>query len=109
MQDFEEGTTFELYVLEKLHPAIEQDDGACIDLRGGATTATVNLTLSDNLCASAVNQLIDELAPLLFGAAWKILDLLLEFALNRTGVRSTRRDWSITEKQQHALDASGDS
>lgn len=109
LQEFEEGTAFELYVLETVCPALEQHDGACIDLRGGKTSAIVNLTFHDSLSANAVNQLTDKLAPLLFGAAWKILDLLLEFALNRAGVRPARRDWLIAEKQQHALNASGDS
>ena len=40
-QDFEEGTAFELYVLETVRPAIEQHGGASIDLRGSKTVAEV--------------------------------------------------------------------
>jgi hypothetical protein len=39
LQDFEEGTAFELYVLERVRPAIEQHGGASIDLRGSKTVA----------------------------------------------------------------------
>ena len=48
------------------------------------------------------------MAPLLFGAAWKTIDLLIEFALNRAPLSPSRRDWSIAEKKQHALRAAGD-
>jgi hypothetical protein len=44
----------------------------------------------------------------MFGAAWKVVDLLLEFALNRAGLAPGRNDWSIAEKQQHALSGRGD-
>lgn len=107
-QEFEEGTAFELYVLETMRPAIEQHGHTNIDLRASKTNVAVGITLTENLSAGAVDQLKDTLAPLLFGAAWKVLDLLLEFALNRAGLRSAHRDWSIADKQQHALEARGD-
>lgn len=103
LQEYEEGTAFELYVLETVQPAIEQHDSAYIDLRGGKTIAAVGITINESMSAGAVDRLKDKLAPLLFGAAWKALDLLLEFALNRAGLSPARRDWSIAEKQQHAV------
>ncbi len=108
LQEFEESTAFELYVLETVRPAIEQHDGACIDLRGGKTVAEVSVIFNDSLYAEAVDSLKDKLAPLLFGAAWKVLDLLLEFALTSATLAPARHDWSIAEKQQHAQSASGD-
>jgi hypothetical protein len=109
VQEFEESIAFELYVLETIRPAIEQHGGASIDLRGSKTVAAVSVTFSESVSADAVGRLKDQLAPLLFGAAWKVLDLLLEFALNRDGLAPARREWTIAEKQVHALNGSGDS
>ena len=81
-QEFEDSTAFELYVLEKVRPAIAQHGGESIDLRDEARTV-VSVSICESICASAVEDLKDELAPLLFGAAWKAFDLLLEFALNK--------------------------
>lgn len=106
--EFEESTAFELYVLETVRPAIDQHSGAYIDLRGSKTVAAVGITINESLSAGAVDRLKDKLAPLLFGAAWKVFDLLLEFGLNKAGLRPARRDWSIAEKQQHAVNGAGD-
>lgn len=47
------------------------------------------------------------LRPLLVGAAWKVLDLLLEEALDQAGVApDLRRGFSIKSKQGHARSAS---
>lgn len=107
-QDFEESTAFELYVLETVRPAIDQHGGAYIDLRGSTTVAAVGITINESLSDDAVGRLKDKLAPLLFGAAWKVIDLLLEFGLSKAGLRPARRDWTIAEKQQHAVNGVGD-
>ena len=106
-QEFEDSTAFELYVREKVRPAIAQHGGESIDLRDEARTV-VSVSICESICASAVEDLKDELAPLLFGAAWKAFDLLLEFALNKGGLSPCRRDWSIAEKQNHARNGAGD-
>lgn len=106
-QEFEDSTAFELYVLEKVRPAIVQHGGESIDLRD-KTHTVVSIAMNESICASAVEGLKDELAPLLFGAAWKAIDLLLEFALNKGGLSPSRHDWSIAEKQKHARNGSGD-
>jgi hypothetical protein len=49
LQDFEEGTAFELYVLERVRPAIEQHGGASIDLRGSKTIAAVGVFVSESV------------------------------------------------------------
>ena len=107
-QDFEEGTAFELYVLERVRPAIEQHGGAYIDLRGSKTVAAVGISVGGICSEAGVNELKDQLAPLLFGAAWKVLDLLLEFALNKARLTPKANEWRIAEKQQHALKGRGD-
>ncbi len=107
-QEFEQSTAFELYILETVRPAIGKNGDASIDLRGSKTVAVVNMSIIDNLSEASVGKLKDAFAPLLFGAAWKVIDLLLEFALNKGNLPSTRRYWTIEEKQQHALNGSGD-
>lgn len=107
-QDFEEGTAFELYVLETVRPAIERHGGASIDLRGSATVAAVTVSISESISGQALDGLKDQLSPLLFGAAWKVFDLLLEYALNAASLPPARHDWSIAEKQRHALNGQGD-
>lgn len=107
-QEFVEGTAFELYVLETVRPAIEQHGGASIEFKGSKTVAAVSISITDNLSAGSIDRLKDKLAPLLFGAAWKVIDLLLEFALNRDSLAPACRDWAIAEKKKHALDGSGD-
>ena len=57
---------------------------------------TVGLTLDE-----AVNRL--GMLPLCFGAAWKIVDLLLEHALEADGITPKRGvRWTIVEKTEHA-------
>lgn len=107
-KEFVESTAFELYVIETVRPAIEQHGGASIDLRGSKTVAAVSMVVRDSLLSASIDSLNDKLAPLIFGAAWKVIDLLLEFALNRGSLSPARRDWTIAEKQQHALNGSGD-
>lgn len=107
-QDFEEATAFELYVLERLLPAIEQHKGACIDLRDSKTIPALGISIGSDLSGAGVEQLKDELAPLLFGAGWKVLDLLVEFALKRAGVIPKKHYWMIEEKQKHVENGLGD-
>jgi hypothetical protein len=109
-QDFEEGTAFELYVLERVRPAIEQHGGAYIDLRGSKTVAAVGISITGDLSAAGVHELKDQLAPLLFGAGWKVLDLLLEFAVNKAGLTPTHKpnEWSIAEKKRLSSSGGGD-
>ena len=83
-------------MLEKLRPAIEQHQGAYIDLRGSKCVAAVSISVSitEDVSGAAVDRVKDQLAPLMFGAGWKVLDLLLELALNSAGLTPARQDWS---------------
>lgn len=107
-KDYEESTAFELYVLETVRPAIERHQGASMDLRGSSTVAAVKLNFITSMSAGAIDALKDKLSPLLFGAAWKVVDLMLEFALNKANLQQNRRDWTIAEKQAHASAGAGD-
>jgi hypothetical protein len=83
-QDFEAEIAFERYVLERAVPLIEATgpsstsatiylDGRPTNIEVGLMTATIGRSL-----AQAIAEL--NLRPLLFGAAWKILDVLFEKA-----------------------------
>ena len=105
-QDFEEGTDFELYVLERMRPAVNPHAGGSIDLRGSTVVSAA--LVGESISGRALDDLKDQLSPLLFGAAWKVLDLLLEFALNTAGFSPAGQKWSITKKQGHASNGDGD-
>lgn len=76
---------------------------ASLDLRHPAPGATIGAMSIENLGAQARQDLIDRLRPLFFGAAWKVLDLVVELAFYADGLRpQTPGRWRIDEKQQLA-------
>ncbi|QEY57778.1 hypothetical protein FXF61_00640 [Pseudomonas sp. C27(2019)] len=110
VREFQDAVAFETYVLDKMLPVISGCENDSIDLRGSATAATVQITLTDNLSASAVESIKSDLAPLLFGSAWKVLDLAVELILNVGALTADRRsgyEWSISAKQIHAAQGAG--
>jgi hypothetical protein len=103
---FEESTAFELYVLETMVAGSEKHDGATLEFRGCATI--IGVSMHESVSAEALEQQKRKLMPLLFGAAWKILDLLLELALNRAGLARGSTEWRIADKQRLASQGAGD-
>lgn len=97
--DFIDATAFELYVLEKVCPIFDQGYSEELDLRD-CDGAVISIGITDHVGASSVATLKDDLAPMLFGTAWKILDLSIELCLNKLTPRSS---WQISEKKQKAL------
>lgn len=106
--DFELATASENTRLEQLTPPIHGKHGGQIDLRGGRTvsSATVNF---GSAVQSGIATTIALTAPQLFGAGWKVLDLMLELALHRAGLTPNGSTWSIASKAQHAGAGHGDS
>jgi hypothetical protein len=98
--DFEEDIAWEKTVLSIAVPMMPLiAAGADLDLR--TNTISIGLTAFTN--SDSVDELRNSLLPLLFGSAWKILDLAQELALANASIapkRSTR--WTIEEKSQHA-------
>jgi hypothetical protein len=72
---------------------------------GGPGQTTIRLGVADSLGATP-EACIDllQLRPLLFGTAWKVLDLLLDAALAAAGELSTQKDgrWSVEAKEKKA-------
>lgn len=101
-QEFEDATAFEMYALGRLLPQQREEDAGIIVLHEGKIIASA-VARSDPSGAT-VDCLKDELAPLMFGAAWKILDLLVEWSLFGAGLRPKNGStWPIAEKQRLAL------
>lgn len=80
---------------------------ATIDL--AANTAQVAISVGETLGATPTSCVeLLRLRPLLVGAAWKVLDLLLETALDESGFQpDARRGYTITTKVRHAAAADG--
>lgn len=98
--DFENETAWERAVLAYALPVIPlASSGATLDLRTNTTTISVPLIVE----TGSGEELLKRLLPLLFGAAWKVLDLALELALAGAGLApGNGRRWTIQEKSQHA-------
>lgn len=104
--EFEEASAFETYILHALLPVISQNESCTIDLRGEGVRISHYSTTS--LSTAAVNHVKNDLSPLMFGAAWKVLDLALELMLNNSEHKSaSKKKWKIAEKQKLARQGSG--
>lgn len=57
-------------------------------------------------CGEERKALINKLRPLFFGAAWRVLDLVIEHSLRKR--QPTRKYWQIEEKETKAREAAGD-
>lgn len=109
LQDFLGDVDFESYLLQRVAPLMastaqpvsEYDFEHDRMTQALAATSILGMTLEE-----AVEKL--GIRPLAFGAAWKVLDLLLEYALDAASFQPTRgRRWSIVEKVQHAKQGHG--
>jgi hypothetical protein len=107
--DFEDDTAFERYVLDRVALLAPAAGGSSVvDLRGGGAAVQVGLA-DGSACADPNSHLTPtELRILVFGAAWKVLDLLIELALRQAGTapqnQKTNR-YQIKEKIDHASGA----
>jgi len=104
VQDFDDDSAYERYVLARLTPLVKKPPGG-IEVGLGddgsisanvqavaATTATPAGAPGDQLKRS-------DIAPLVFGAAWKVLDLLVELRLEQLGVARNRQGGYTIEKK----------
>jgi hypothetical protein len=118
LQEFDEATAFERYAIETSIPAhADSLNTASMDLRrpvghievGAEIGVHVAIGVTENLSAGAVTSTIGRLRPLIFGAAFKVVDLMLELALEAAGKTPTSgHRWLITEKVAAARAAAGD-
>jgi len=106
VEDFDEATLFERLALDRVRPVLGDESTDEIDLRSpdqnGGVVMRVRLYCSAS--GDAVNSVATALTPLLFGAAWKVLDLFVELALNQSDAKPKRKNWSIDEKVKATQD-----
>lgn len=98
--DFFDETAWESTVLSYAIPVMPlKASGTSWDIRTRSTLVGV----ADTMGGESKEVLRNRLLPLLFGAAWKILDLALELALAQARLTPQNRNrWTIVEKSQHA-------
>lgn len=98
--DFEDEIAWERTVLAYAIPMMPLTaSGADLDLR----TNAISIGLTSVVGGESGETLRNNLLPLLFGAAWKTLDLALELAFAQAGLAPNNGSrWTIAEKAQHA-------
>jgi hypothetical protein len=103
LPDFDDSSAFERSALAAVFPLMPVPQSvarASVDLRAGRRGATIGIMAIDDLGDAARHALIDQLRPLCFGAAWKVLDLFFELALHSDGLSPKQPGkWTIAEKQ----------
>jgi hypothetical protein len=103
LQDFDNSSAFERSALAAVFPLIPVSQAvarASVDQRAGRRGATIGVMAIDDLGDAARHGLIDQLRPLCFGAAWKVLDLFFELALHSDSLSPKQPGkWTIAEKQ----------
>ena len=105
--DFDLDSALERDVLRRALPLVPtvSDGSRRVTVDRATGRASVNVELTDTL-GPTPEGCVDLLAirPLLLGAAWKVIDLLLEAALDEAGQRPSgnRGRWSIDEKIKKA-------
>ncbi|WP_336269506.1 hypothetical protein [Vreelandella arctica] len=108
---FIEATEFERLALDRYLPLIGEEPGDTWDFRqamegSGPICLQVHFVTEVSRRDDALRA---ALLPLVFGAAWKVLDLLLELAFSRAGRKPDQeRGWSIKKKCRLAKQGAGD-
>src|ERR1017187_10135314 len=113
LTEFAEDTAFEKYVLDRATPLLRRSQGTSVIELGeadafgiivGAPPVTVRIGAGDSTRFVEEQLSADDIRPLLFGAAWKVLDQLSEVALEDAGVpHDARWRYTITFKVTAAV------
>ena len=104
-QEFDDATSLERRILEWAAPRSRRSKTPTrTDLRDSPniTVGLSGVSTSD----SGRREALEEFRPLLFGTAWKIIDLSLEYALDGLAGPNQKK-WTIEAKQKHALSFAG--
>jgi len=111
LQDYLEDVAFERLLLGKAVPVVPRDVGTSsgvYDLKNDHMdfAITVHETIGMTLDQAVIKLGI---VPLAVGAAWKTIDVLMEYALDAQGHSPKKgRRWTIDEKVKHARQGHGD-
>ncbi|MGF0173225.1 hypothetical protein ACQF36_22800 [Streptomyces sp. Marseille-Q5077] len=94
LQEFEDDTGFERLILDRVTPLLPQSEASSVldlDANSLRATPTVAMASSDSTSGLPGADLkFDDVRPLFVGAAWKVLDLLIEFGLEQAGVAANQ-------------------
>ena len=99
---FEEDTAYERFVLDAIATAGQPPQPTPPprdDLRGGGLSMFRHA--SDWLAADSVAQAIGRFRPLGFGAAYKVIDVLVELVMRLNGAPCPKGRWTFAEKQKY--------
>jgi hypothetical protein len=106
LTEFDEATAFERWALEALVPLpASRPHQGVMDVALNHVWVTMVETAIGRGYAGGVREVNVDLRPLAFGAAWKILDLMLEMAFWHAGIRARRL--RIDTKKERAAQAFG--
>jgi hypothetical protein len=107
LPEFADSTTFERWALEALVPLpVTRPHQRVKDPIARHVWVTAGTAIA-RAYAGGVREVYVDLRPLAFGAAWKVLDLLIELALSNTGAYPNAGQLPIADKQQAARQGQG--
>jgi hypothetical protein len=103
-----EQTAYERYVLRSATPLVKGVIGS-VDLRRDPRGDVSGIAAGVEPCREVLDQFKLKFVPLMFGAAWKILDLIVEDSLGPLAARPNGRPrhWRIEDKATEVLTSSG--
>lgn len=102
-KDLEEATAFERDALLIAGPLVTRGMDT-LDLRGSKVAQQTRSTSVGWATDDRCEELLQRLRPLFFGAAWKAIDLLLEFAFHQEGLHPKQPGkWTFKEKSILAM------
>ncbi|MFL5343900.1 MAG: hypothetical protein ACJ8AT_03870 [Hyalangium sp.] len=105
LSDLQSATEFELWALEAAVPLVSPG-GRELKLDPVTGSVVVRMRQVESVSQGAVDALIAKLYPMLFGAAWKVLDLIVELGLHQAGVPPDRgSEFTIKMKAAQASKA----
>lgn len=105
LDEYLEHIAFERLLIGRVVPVVPRDAGSSsgtYDLKTGRTHFAI---MVHETAGMTLDQAVLKLGivPLAMGAAWKALDLLMEYALDADGIAPNRgKRWTIEEKVDHA-------
>jgi hypothetical protein len=107
LTDFADDTAFERYLLDRATPLLPRSQGTSVIELGeagsagvtvGVPPAAVHVSMGDSSRSPEGQLGAYDIRPLLFCAAWKVLDLLCELALEQAGVARQGRRYLVDFK-----------
>jgi hypothetical protein len=109
VMEFADATAFERFVLDRAMPLLPTSEArSVIDLRGPGVSVAVTPVPARVYAGDVAGTVkLDLLRPLIFGAAWKVLDLLIEFATGKQGSIKSKAEKAAADRVPAVLPFDG--